>query len=311
MKNSLLVLFVLFLFNSKAQDHIWTYGNPVWHYQVSGMPNYGFIRIEEAGDTLINGLVAKKMMETGHYSISSGPGTYYYTTEVNYHYIRLSNDTVYYLQNGQFEVLYDFSQTQNGSYSLGTTGVFNACTSPTSSAHVDSVYVGALGGEQVLFQELGDSSNGTMRLVGKTNSWFGMSDTEYGFNTYLFPSSAWCDSISPNELPMYSFLCYQDDSLDYNPNNVSCEFYLGLNGESMGEVQIYPNPSTGIFEIVSAITLCKITVVNLVGKTIKEVNMSFSKQNIDLSELLQGNYYLQIENTNGEQFVKSIQILNK
>jgi hypothetical protein len=138
-------------------------------------------------------------------------------------------------------------------------------------------------------------------VAGKVNSRFGPSEA------YLLPLYRNCDSTFV-EFDQISFICFEDDSLYYNPTNEACAYYLGLNESQLNKVSVFPNPSSGKIELLSEIPLKTVQVVNLLGSKMKEFNVNLTMQQIDLSDLPQGTYYLNIENSNGEQIIKPIQL---
>jgi hypothetical protein len=306
MKNGLLFLFVLVLFNGYGQTN-WVQGNPVWHYKVynPSYPGYGYIKVWDDGDTLLQNQNCRKLKSVKHsfeYINPQGDMAEYVSDYIS-GIIYYSNDTVFYWEEDHFNVLYDFTANIGESWVIGTNTIGFGCAD-TSRVNVTGQNTIDINGVNYNEWSLVDDSLNSYGNLGKVNARYGST------NKYLFPFGRSCD-MTIVEFDVVTFICFEDDSLYYNPTGEACEYYLGVTENKWNDISIYPNPSAGKFELVSAIPVQKISIVNLVGETVKELNVSFSNQNIDLSELPQGNYYLQIENTNGAHFVKSIQILNK
>lgn len=304
MKNSLLILFILILFNSNGQSN-WVKGNPVWHYSFQNVGESGFIRIDKTSDTLLLGKICDVLTAVKHSFFYTGPDgtmgstTGFYEDRIVY----FENDTLFLWEVDHFNVLFDFTATVGDSWIIGTNSFGFGCedTSRINVAQQSTILLNGINYNEWTVEP--DSLN-SVGIYGKVNARFGPT------NNYLFPTGRSCD-MTPVEFDMISFTCFEDDSLYYNPTGEACEYFLGLTENKKNDISVFPNPSAGKFEFVSAIPLHKITVVNLVGEKVKEVKVNFSSQKLDLSELPQGNYYVHFENINGESFVKSIQILPK
>lgn len=309
MKKNLLFVFILASLSSLSQSTNWIKGHAVWHYEWFSPAFGGDLRIETVGDTTIQGHICQKLKCDNHeiFTINqNGDQAHYVTT--SYSYIYFEQDTVWYLKNNQFSVLYDFTLTEGQTRFLGV-GMENQECSDSSYLFVDSVYIGSLNGVHTTFYQLRDSSSNSILHGGLVNSHFGMMSPDFDFAHKFFPVGGWCMQ-SPNDGQMFKLRCFEDDSLTYNPENVDCEYftYLSLNESELNRVSVFPNPSTGKIEFFSDVPLKTVRVMNLIGATLKEFNTNLALQKIDLTELPQGTYYLNIENLNGEHTIKPIQI---
>ena len=65
----------------------------------------------------------------------------------------------------------------------------------------------------------------------------------------------------------------------------------------MGAFKIYPNPTAGIFNI-DIESVNKIQVINMLGELVKEEQLILKKQNINIQNLQNGIYFLQVFNKN-------------
>ncbi|MES2836019.1 MAG: choice-of-anchor tandem repeat GloVer-containing protein [Bacteroidota bacterium] len=72
------------------------------------------------------------------------------------------------------------------------------------------------------------------------------------------------------------------------------------------EVSIYPNPSNGIFTIVSAEKIRDVVIVNVLGETIYSSQINTSKTEIDLSNQPEGVYFINLKTENGNATKKII-----
>jgi hypothetical protein len=301
MKNCLLFIFVLISLSSMAQS-IWTKGNAVWHYRFYNVGETGYIKVWENGDTNLQGIQCTKLKSKRHSFMLTGPGGNYFESTMDYipGIVYTSNDTVYYWDVDHFSVLYDFSATMNDTWYLQTGGSAFGCND-TSICVVQSAATVSLNGQNTTELTLSYSPDSYMYISGKANARFGATES------YLLPFTRSCDNTII-ETDQISFLCFQDDSLFYNPGGNACEYYLGVEEHKASTISVFPNPSTGKVELLSEIPLKKIRIMNVLGMTLKEVETTLTLLEVDLTELPSGTYYLNSENAHGEQVVKTIQI---
>lgn len=304
MKKSLLFIFMLVSLSSVAQSPIWTKGNAVWHYRFNNAL-FGYVKVWEDGDTILLGKQCKKLKSENHYFIptpGNGPfmeGVADYISGIVY----ASNDTVYHWDADHFSILYNFSAQANDEWFLET-GASNYGCNDTSVCIVQSVGIVNLGGQNHTELTVGYASDARYYINGKVNSRFGASES------YLLPVGRSCDgsNVAPGPVKL---LCFEDDSLFYNPTDEGCEFHLGLDESQMSKISVFPNPSFGKVELLSEIPLKTIRVTNVLGTTLKEFETNLTLEEIDLSELPRGTYYLKIENSKGENLIKPVQLLGK
>ncbi len=81
-----------------------------------------------------------------------------------------------------------------------------------------------------------------------------------------------------------------------------------VNELSFNDVNIYPNPSTGIVNIESYDDINEVHVYNSLGSLIYHSKKTFTKQSIDLSSLPNGIYHLTLKNTAGVKGTKRLMI---
>ncbi len=303
MKKTLLFIFVLISLSSLSQS-IWTKGNAVWHYRFYNISS-GYIKVWENGDTTIQNKVCTKLKSVKHdfSQINQQGDLAEFVTDYIGGIIYISNDTVYHWDTDHFSVLYDFSATMNDTWVLQSGGGAPGCND-TSICVVQSAGTVNLGGQNYTELTLSYAPGSSEYVSGKVNSRFGPSEA------YLLPFYRNCDSTMV-EFDQISFICFEDDSLYYNPSGGACEFYLGYEEHYLNKVSVYPNPSSGKIELLSDVPLKTIKVMNVLGSILKEYNTNLTLKEIDLTELPQGTYYLNIENSNGERVIQPIQLLGK
>ncbi|AEA42789.1 T9SS type A sorting domain-containing protein [Fluviicola taffensis] len=312
MKQTLLILFTILSLSAFSQSTNWIKGHGVWHYDWFYPGIDGSMRIETMNDTVIQGHTCQKLKCDKHTKMNTDPnGGFVHLIDTEYKFIYFEQDTVWFWNANQFKVLYDFTAAE-GQSRLIDVGVQNQECNDSSYILIDTVYNSTLNGVNVTLFQTRDSSSNSIQYGGLINSHFGMMDLVSAPSHFLFPVTGWCSS-SPNDGIFYKLRCFQDDSLTYNPGNVDCEYYtyLSLNESELTKVSVFPNPSSGMFELSSEIPLNKIRLVNLLGSVLREFDSNVTSQQIDLSDLPQGTYYLNIENSNGEHLVKALQLLGR
>ncbi len=309
MKKILLFLFVCINFSTFSQTN-WIKGNAVWHYEYFNTMQNGALRIETIGDTIIQGHVCKELKCDLHSKLSGANGSFTHLIDTEYKFIYFEQDTVWYLKDNVFFVLYDFTavQGQFRQLELSDFGTPPECND-SSYLFIDSVYSGFLNGQSAMFYETRDSSLNSRGHGGLVNSRFGMMSSDFAPTHIFFPSYGWCDQESSYEGAMYRLLCFQDDSLIYNPGNVDCEYYtyLGLDQLSMEKTTIYPNPTTGNLNILSDVPVSNIEVFDSYGRRCITQSPNLTLVELDLSGLNSGMYLLKITTNTNEVTIKRIQ----
>jgi hypothetical protein len=88
-------------------------------------------------------------------------------------------------------------------------------------------------------------------------------------------------------------------------NVIEGSFLLNTDSFTGNEILIYPNPSSDYISITNpeSIDISLIKIIDPVGKTIKTISSNFSK--VDVSNLSNGIYMLNIETKEGENFIKN------
>lgn len=301
MKKQLLIIFALISFSGMSQSN-WIKENAVWHFQYSNISN-GWIKVWDDGDTVVQNITCTKLKSKKHEFFITGPDGGMMETESDYidGIIYYQNDTVFYWDYNHFSVLYDFNALTGDSWILHHSAAPSFGCNDTSICQVTNVDNVVLGGNSYKQLYLSPSSDANVQVNGNVNARFGT------IGSYILPFGRSCDGTIV-EFDQISLICFQDDSLYYNPTGGACEYYLGLNESAKTLISVFPNPSSGKIELLSDVPLTQIKVMNVLGVVLKKVDTEFTMKEIDLSELPQGTYYLDIENQNGEKIVKTIQL---
>ena len=247
MKLILVQLFSLFIFTASAQQ--WIDHNAQWHYGWWTIGGVGYTQINYTGDTLINGQACQKLVPTNHSFAMTQFGTIAYVgaeqwpTKLTYS----NGDTVFWLVDNDFHVLYNFGGQQGDMWDLGldTTNASFLCS--YSIAHVDS--------------------SGVTDINSSAHRWVAIradSLASYGFNgmaiegigqvgDYLFPLPKNCNPNISFHPFNYHFNCFSSDSFAlYNPSGEDCDHpmqVVSIEELQKASITIYPNPTNDITSI--------------------------------------------------------------
>lgn len=304
MKCFLILLFSTALTSVFAQTN-WIKDNAVWHYSFSNIST-GWIKVWDDGDTVVQNITCTKLKSIKHEFFITGPGGEMMETELGYidGIVYYQNDIVFYWDVDHFSVLYDFNASTGDSWILQHSNSPSFGCNDTSICHVTNVDTVVLGGNSFKQLYLTPSSDANVQVNGKVNARFG------SIGAYLLPFGRSCDGTIV-EFDQISLTCFQDDSLYYNASGSACEIYLGIDDHSTSNIRVYPNPSKGNIEVIADHGIKQITLVDVLGNQLIEIQVGLSMMNMDLSMYQSGNYYLKIETSDGDQSIRLIQILDK
>ena len=296
MKTTLTTAFIFFTFALFSQ--VWVNSNPVWHYDYWTIGEYGFIKIEQTGDTVLNGSTCQKLNGIKHTFFMTGPNgdIAHSASAFDQWYTRASNDTVYYWDGDHFNVLYDFSASAGDSWLIEDGTTWFECND-SSYTKVQSVGTVNLNGEQAVQLNLVDSVGGSYGIQGAVNSHFG------AMQDFLFPTGRNCDSNLIVEFYQYTFKCFQDDSLIYNPSGEDCEYlltHLGLAENNNFAGTVAPNPANDVLQVTLPKGDTDYRIVTLTGQVVEAGLLTEQTSDLDISELPEGMYMLQLNGKNGE-----------
>ena len=232
----IITLFLLFI-SITTQGQVWVDHGATWYYDWSGfLP--AFDKIEYVGDTIIQSKNCQKLKTTGYKFAPAQYGGDLINTYYGFNFTHVSGDTVFYLVNGSFHILYNFGAHVGDRWDLGIDTNQTWCThSLVEVQSTGSTLINGQSCEWISVITLPYSSAG---LSGKIYKRFGAVDD------YLFPTPRNCDSAIV-EWNDYNFSCFEDDSFTlYNVTNNDCDylFHVGLDEIEPTDyiVSIFPNP---------------------------------------------------------------------
>ena len=284
-----------------AQNSIWVKPNAVWHYDYSTIGWFGFMKIEHSGDTVIQG---KNVM---HFVLTNYAFTYnqqgqtvtYGVFPAGDFYTYAEGDTVFYLQDGSFQKLFDFSKSTGDSYLIGVTNPspLEQC-SPESWTMLTGTGNDVYGYPSITLESY---LNANLKLSGTFNNRFG--------GDYFLPLLRSCDPSIIYEEYDFTFRCFQDDSLVVNPNGLECEYMLthvGLNEAENHTLYIGPNPTSHFLNLKAEFLIEEIEVLDALGNCVLRQNSDDFNAQIDLSPVHPGTYIVKMNDSYGNTVIQRI-----
>ncbi len=236
----LLAINLLILTNLQGQN--WVNNDAEWHYDFYGM-GYGFYKLTLGNDTLIQNKICQKFL-IKKYLFWPQPGGVYTLggiTDITPESTYASGDTVFYFENNNFFVLYNFNANIGDEWVISDEKVvgWQGYDSLSKVKVIDTGSVSINGNikKRIQLQTIFGSPFGMDGWVVKD-----MGST----NNYLFPTARNSDSTM-FDFELITFKCFQDSLLGlFNPSGIECEYllnHLGLNESEPVSVFIYPNPT--------------------------------------------------------------------
>jgi hypothetical protein len=296
MKRTIALFYIFFAVSLHGQT--WIDQGAVWHYDWSGtLP--GFDKIEYVGDTLIQNKNCQKLEITSYMFAPLDYSGELLSTSYKYQFTYQSNDTVFYLVNDQFHILYDFGAKIGDKWSLGIdTNEFDC---GPSWVEVESAGSTVIGGDTLEWISVVTLPNSSVGLSGKIYKRFGAQED------YLFPTPRNCDS-AVIEWYVYRFSCFADDSFPvYNVTGKECDYLLRTSVQKLNTkdkiVSIFPNPTTNKLSVKLLRTdrrILNLQILDVQGRIMK----NFTEKEIDVSGLSKGIYIIRLELDNNEWIVE-------
>lgn len=297
-------MFISHFYNAQ----VWVKPNATWHYDFSTIGYGGFMKIEHIADTLIDSKNSMVFETTINAFTGSQNGTInlYFSDTLQRNYTYVNGDTVFYWKNNQFEVLYNFSEAAGGEWMLGSEIEEMYMCNDTSIVEVISSDFVTISETNYRALTLQSNNSSPFRFEGKFNERFGAYEGN-GPWSFLFPNFASCDPTIIFEYYTFTFKCFQDDELFYNPNGEDCEYllnHLNLFDLENNILNIHPNPTNGLTWIDSRESIKNIQLQDSHGK-ITDLTQQIGNEKIELY-LNPGFYFLSIVFEDGRKLVRKI-----
>ena len=300
MKNTLLFLVSLIYFSFSPKAQVWIDNGAIWHYDFWNVAVEGFYEIEYTKDTLIEGHDCQ-VIEGVRYMYGGGiDGDFALIGETNLQtqFTYVSGDTVFYRNNDEFFVLFNFGATAGDSWIISTIP-FDVCD---DTSYIEVLETGTIEIDGTTYRTITvePSSNSSVGFSGIFVERFGNITTGFGPFHDLFPHFYECDSIELGiiEWDYTRFGCFEDESFSlYNPDGEDCTWWrtnLSIENQELEPLLFYPNPSSDYITIEGVEPNVDYAIYDLSGKKLKSGIMP--KDIIDIRALESGIYLLKIEN---------------
>ncbi|MBP6977251.1 MAG: T9SS type A sorting domain-containing protein [Bacteroidales bacterium] len=306
MKTVSIILLAL-LVHYSASTQVWIDSGAVWHYDYWCIGGMGFIKYTYSKDTVIQDKKCQQIDATEfRFTISQYDSVILlgeFPRKANFTYV--SGDTVFYLNNGEFFILYDFGAAIGDQWIISTTNDgFSECDDTSRIVVTDTGSI-ILNDTKYRYITVQPSSNSSIGLKGTYIERFGNIDLEGFPFQYLFPNMFECDSITGIiEWEFLKFKCFEDNSFTlYNPSSEDCEYfltYLGTNEPDRDEISCYPNPAKDIIKIKYDFKgEVFVQIFSNQGTLVDSFNMTPHTEIIDISQLKQGMYLIKFQTDQG------------
>jgi hypothetical protein len=294
----LATLMIVFI-SLSLQGQVWIDQGATWHYDWSGtLP--AFSKIEYIGDTVINNKSCQQLEVRSYMFSPIEVGAELLSENISYEYTYASGDTVFYLVNDEFYILYNFAAQPGDSWDLGVdTNNFSCGPSRVSVLSTGSTEIN---GQIQEWIQVTTEENSSVGLEGKIYKRFGAVDN------YLFPTGRSCDQGIIIEFAMYKFTCFEDDSFTlYNTTFNDCDYllYVGIseNAPVGRQLVISPNPASNYCNLQipehfarQAGNQLLVEVFNAQGYLISQRTIAYGDGHLqmDISQLSAGFYIVQV-----------------
>lgn len=305
MKKIIFTLWVIMLGLTSVNGQVWVQPGAAWHYEywVPGMG--GLWKMEYEKDTLIHGRVCQKITTLNYNVVKNHLGQ---TILLGPHkekdqFTSVSGDTVFYLNQDTFFVLYNFGTSIGDSWIIATekpegSGSFLEHCDDTSRLLVTDTGRVFIHNTSYRFITIEPSGNSAIGIKGTYVERFGLLNT--GFNEFqmMFPDWYQCDSMTAVvDWGFWRFKCFHDSTFAlYNPHSEDCEHMInsiGMEEILLDQAKVYPNPSSGLLVISTPGRGFSVaSVYNFQGALMKEIPLDKADNIINISDLSSGVYFI-------------------
>lgn len=308
MKKTIILSFVLLsTFIIKAQTTPWISQGATWFYTWYGISYGGNNKIEYTHDTVLFGKTGEILKTTSYIYGMPGPWLpidLISTQILPYNYTYCNGDTVFYLNNDHFNILYNFGAQINNKWNLGVDTNNYSCSK--SIVKVDSVSLQTINSNSHRVLYTSDSANSAVGIAGKIIE-------HIGSLNYLFPIKRNCGTPFVDDQNTFKFSCFQDNTMSYMlVTQAECEnpYHVEIDELAMGSnhIRCFPNPVEDKLNVnFFSEKYYRICIYNLLGENIIETrNQNNLSVAIDMSNLTSGIYIATFYNKLGKNSSKII-----
>ena len=289
--NHLFILLLAMSISSQAQ--VWAPAGAIWHYDWVEFATDGYAKVQYLKDSLVGGKLCKILQVERH---TFNWDTQTFTNSIlGYEYTYFENNFVFYYRYGTFFKLYDFSAQSGNSWVVAGWEVGNPCDS-LGSILVDSTGMTNINTFSLKYLNTSPGQNSDWGFEDKIVERIG----SFG---YMFPSPLCAVDIpGPGQLR-----CYYDNEFGLyqrSGNPPTCDFIVGTENTNpdLNALNIYPNPvkkDVTIEIIKSPKRDYSIELSNIMGRIVKQFKINKEINTLDVSDLNNGIYFINIFDSNG------------
>lgn len=304
MKKYILLLILSFsVLQNFSQTTPWISSGATWYYKWSAIGFGGNDKIEYTHDTILYGKSCQVLKTTSDLYV--GPPITLVSSSTFENYTYNNGDTVFYLVDTTFEILYNFGALPGNTWDLGVdTNSFDCSSSIVKVDSISSIII-STNPHRILYTS--DSTNSSAGVSGTIIE-------HIGSMTYLFPTTRNC-SAAVVDFNIYSFSCFSDSLESYSvvpSSECANPYHVGINEQKLiqEEILISPNPATDQLSLnwdnSDYVTL---SVYNTIGELVFHKNISSRKnETINVADLNPGVYFIYLKTeagfTTARRFIK-------
>lgn len=299
----LFVLFILLFVNVKSQS--WIKQGAKWNYDSWSTLGSNINILKYTKDTTMYGQNCQQIVEIEFPLFYYSPNNF--TVGNPYPprnwFTYNTGDTVYYLQDSTFFILYNFSANIGDSWMISDDTIGGCNLSIVTVVDTGSVIIN---NQKKKFLDIETNVGSKQYFKGKIVEGIGMVERGSGINSTIFPREIACDTNAVVDYYFYTFHCFDDSVLgEYNPTTVDCDHWFVNSSIEDGNksdisVALFPNPAENIinFEVRGlSKTNVILEIFNIVGIQMKSI-IFVENTLLDISELSSGVYFFHLKDEN-------------
>lgn len=279
-----------------SQTTPWIQSGATWFYQWDCGWMKRNNKIEYVRDTILFGKTCQ-VLKTTQSNYTASPPIGLISTQIYENYTYSNGDTVFYLVDTTFSVLYNFGALPGDTWNLGVDSNATDCTN--SIVKVDSISSIIIGSNPHRVLYVSDSANSPVVISGTIIE-------HIGSMTYLFPTGRVCDTIAIVEYCLIGFACFSDSLESYTvipPDECENPYHVGIiEGKQYSKaILISPNPADNQISVSwNNYDNTILSVYNILGELFftNDVNQ-ITNTTINISELTSGIYFIYLKNKDG------------
>ncbi len=277
----------------------WYYNLP--DYMSLNGNDFEYVKITSVKDTIIDTKHCRKLELINSYD-----------NKISAEYIYQTGDSIYYYNyySQTFHLLYCFSAKINDTINVhinkfkATDGFFSYSDSINNFQYkIVSIDTVTIDGKEYKRQKVKSLSAYSWffynNLIGESYIIEGIGSVEYFFGV--------SSDITP-ETVAEMLRCYTDNDIKFKNEewNIDCDYTTGLNENIQDfSIKVYPNPVTDIINIESEEIINNLVVCDNYGKAIIELSANCKNIVLNMSDWIDGIYYLQIR-TDKSELIKTV-----